>query len=70
MNNLKFKTNLKCDGCVQAIKPALDQDNKISSWEVDLADPNKTLTVVTDHNPLAIRQLLESAGYQAENISA
>ncbi len=40
----KFKTNLKCGGCLATVKPHLDKVAEIS-YTVDLADANKILTV-------------------------
>ncbi|PWJ59457.1 copper chaperone [Dyadobacter jejuensis] len=70
METLKFKTNIKCGGCIAAVKPVLDQDQKIASWEVDLASPEKILTVLTDHNALEVSDMLKTAGYNAEKIPA
>jgi len=48
MKTLKFKTSLKCNGCVNAIKPHLDKVEGIVSWNVDLKSPNKIVEVTTD----------------------
>lgn len=45
MNTFRFKTDLNCDACVAAVKPHLDTEPSISRWDVDLAAPEKTLTV-------------------------
>ena len=45
MEQLKFKTSLKCDGCIAAIKPGIEQIQGIESWNVDLASPDKVLSI-------------------------
>lgn len=42
---LNFKTNLNCQSCVASVKPHLDKEAAIDSWEVDTSSPDKTLTV-------------------------
>ncbi len=44
-HTLKFRTNLNCNACVAAVKPFLDNEPSISSWDVDIASSGKTLTV-------------------------
>lgn len=44
-NELKFKTNIDCGGCVKAVTPFLSKVEGISKWEVDTANPDKILTV-------------------------
>lgn len=46
--NLKFKTNINCGGCIVKVKPHLDNAEGVSNWEVDTANKNKVLTVKTD----------------------
>jgi copper chaperone len=45
METLRFKTSLKCGGCVKAITPGLESLNKIEKWSVDLENPDKVLEV-------------------------
>ena len=66
MNTLKFKTNIKCGACVAAVTPHLTSAEGIENWQVDLQDPNRTLTVETDKSPEKVAQLLKKAGYEAE----
>lgn len=66
---MKFKTNMKCDGCIAVVKPALDQAVGAGNWKVDLSDPMKTLTI---DFPLVdaghIQKILDEVGYQVEEI--
>ncbi len=67
MNTLKFKTNVKCNGCKKAITPCLDGQANISSWKVDIFDPERILIVEGDDlDPIHIINLLREAGYHAE----
>lgn len=71
MKEFKFKTNLRCESCLAKVGPLLDQTHQIKSWVVDLKDPNKMLVVFSDINfdPLAVKILFSSAGYQAIEVS-
>mgnify|MGYP001419363377 CR=1 FL=1 len=45
MEILRFKTSLKCGGCVQAITPGLESIIQIGKWTVDLENPDKVLEI-------------------------
>lgn len=69
MKTLKFQTNVKCGGCVATIAPYLNQEQGISSWNVDTTDPQRILTVETESLTSGeIIVLMNKAGYQAESI--
>ncbi len=64
METLRFKTSLKCGGCVKAITPGLESLNKIEKWSVDLESTDKVLQVeaagdITDE----IMESVKKAGY-------
>jgi copper chaperone len=66
MKTLKFQTNVKCGGCVAAITPHLNQEQGISSWNVDTTDPQRILTIETENlTSEEIIGLMNKAGYQA-----
>lgn len=74
MSTLKFKTNLKCAGCMYAIKPYMDNLKGIKSWDVDLESKDKIVEVVTDTaTPEEIKEAIEKAigeaGYSAQLIN-
>jgi len=74
MNTLKFKTNLKCAGCMNAIKPYMDNLEGVESWDVDLDSRDKIVKVVTDTASAdeikdAIEKAIGEAGYSAELIN-
>lgn len=70
METSKFKTNIKCGGCIAAVNPHLDKLSEIEKWEVDTQDPDKVLTVQskTGVNDQEIIDVLETAGYKAEKL--
>ena len=60
----QFRTNLRCGSCVATLKPYLDREPGVDSWAVDIASPNKTLTVDGDASPESVKEALARAGYQ------
>jgi len=70
MNNLKFKTNINCGGCIKAVTPHLDKTEGIKSWQVDTVNPDKILTVEADGTDAQkVQQVVEKAGFKAEAIA-
>ncbi|GAA4905405.1 heavy-metal-associated domain-containing protein [Mucilaginibacter defluvii] len=70
METLKFKTNIKCGGCIAAVTPALNSLKGVKDWQVDVATPEKVLTINSDDtlSEQAIIAALKEKGYQAESI--
>lgn len=69
MNTLKFKTTIKCGGCIATVTPFLNKIEGISTWSVDTNSPDKILTVETETvSPDEITNTLKGAGYQANLI--
>lgn len=67
MATTHFKTNLKCNGCIAAVKPSLDAIEGLTTWEVDLASPEKELTAEIDSEAVSekIISAFKAAGYEA-----
>lgn len=67
METLKFKTNIKCGGCIATVTPFLDKLPEISKWEVDTNNPDKVLTVESSDELAAktVIDTLKEAGYVA-----
>lgn len=66
---LRFKTNLHCSGCMDRVKPVLDQADTIASWNLDLNHPDKILEVQSRGiGAEEVIALLAGRGYQAEEI--
>jgi copper chaperone len=69
MNTLKFKTNVKCGGCIATVTPHLNQVRGIINWNVDTTDPMKIMTIETEGiSAQEITSVMKIAGYQAELI--
>src|SRR5687768_3703196 len=60
----QFKTDLRCGGCVAAVKPHLDREPGVDQWEVDVASPDKTLTVDGDAPAEAVKAAVARSGFQ------
>ncbi len=70
MKTIRFKTTIKCNGCLAAVTPFLDQEGLIERWKVDLIHPDKILEIVADETltPERVIALVSLAGYHAEQI--
>lgn len=66
METYRFKTTLKCSGCVAKLKPHLDKLQV--EWNVDLSSPEKTITVTTGLPAAEIKAAIEAAGFKAEQL--
>lgn len=70
MNELKFKTNINCGGCVKAVSGTLNSNVEIESWNVDVTNPDKTLTVKTNTlTPEQVVELINNIGFVAKQAS-
>jgi copper chaperone CopZ len=70
METLKFKTNIKCSGCIAKATPFLNEAAGEDNWEVDIQNPDKILTIAADSlSEEAIRKAVNAAGYTAEEIN-
>jgi copper chaperone len=69
-----YKTNINCIGCVQQVKPHLDQleqSKEIKHWHLDLNSPDHVLTI--DTNSLSsdeVTEVIASAGFRATPVVA
>ena len=69
METIKFKTNIKCGGCVATVTPFLNADEKIENWQVDLESADRILTVNTSQSADEVSELVKKAGYTAQEIN-
>lgn len=70
MTTLKFKTNIKCSGCLAKVSPFLNEEASIETWEVDIFTPEKILTVETSEaGNEKIIKAVEKAGYTIEPVN-
>ena len=68
MESIKFKTDIKCMGCVAQVTPHLNETIGHENWEVDITTPSKILTVKGEPNENKIKEALQKAGFKAEEI--
>ena len=67
MNTLRFKTSLKCNGCVSKVTPSLNEIKGIKNWKVEFTVPQSTLEVETDEDiEQEIIDAVKKAGYTIE----
>jgi copper chaperone len=66
---LRFKTNIKCNGCIFQVSPYLNEADGISKWEVETAHQDKILTVHSDGvSEGEIIKMVRESGFNAESI--
>jgi len=65
MEVLKFQTNIKCSACLAKVTAALNETVGENNWEVDLENPQKTLTVRGDNSANEIIAAIKEVGFEA-----
>ena len=69
MKEMKFKTTIKCSGCLAKVSPQLNKEEGIEAWDVDLEDPQRILTVKSDTTTEEeIVAAVEEAGFEIEKV--
>jgi copper chaperone len=70
METLKFKTTIKCAGCIATVTPVLDEKLGKDNWQVDIQSPEKILTIAPNAtvDEAQLVKAIESAGYKAERV--
>lgn len=65
MKELKFRTNINCQSCVNAVSDSLNSLKEINDWDVDTQNPNKILTVHGESlRPEMVEKTVEGAGFK------
>lgn len=68
MVKYKYTTNINCNGCIMKAKRVLDEIG-LESWEVDIENPDKILTVCSENNlENEIPEKLQKIGFIANLI--
>lgn len=67
MQTFKFKTNFKCQGCIDTVQPHLDKIEGVTKWKVINDKTYKILVVETDDktDKQQIIDAVKEAGYDA-----
>jgi len=70
MQTIKYKTNIKCGGCIATVAPYLNELKDLEKWEVDTNSPDKVLTIqgTSESIDQEVVNSLKKAGYTAEKI--
>lgn len=68
MESLKFKTTIKCSGCVAKVTPHLNETVGEGNWNVDLMDPSRVLTISESVDAVKVKEAVEKAGFRAEKV--
>ncbi|MBA4054412.1 MAG: heavy metal transport/detoxification protein [Marivirga sp.] len=68
METIKFKTTIKCSGCVAKVTPFLNEALGEGNWQVDTTNPSKVLTVAGQPDHTKVIATVEKAGYKAEQL--
>jgi copper chaperone len=73
MKTLKFKSNIKCTGCLAKVSPILNAEPMLTKWEVDILTPEKTLTIQTNEEDTekvikAIEKGIATVGFKIEEL--
>ena len=71
METVKFKTNIKCSGCLGKVTPFLNESAGANNWQVDIENPDKILSIGANDgiSPEVIIKAIQQAGYKAERIA-
>lgn len=71
MQKLKFKTNINCGNCVRTVTGFINEVDGIEKWEVDVANPEKILTVEGEElDGEEIVKAVEEAGFDISKVTA
>ena len=65
MNQIQFKTNINCGGCIKSVTPYLNALDDIDAWQVNTEVAEKILTVETEVSPNEIGQKVIAAVSEA-----
>ncbi len=66
-----FKTSINCNSCLSKVKPVLDARAEIRSWQIDLENPDKILTVETDTLKASdVIEMVDNVGFEIEPLDA
>ena len=66
-----FKTSINCNSCLSKVKPALDARAEITSWQIDLENSDKILTVETETLKASdVIEMVDNVGFEIEPFDA
>lgn len=68
MEERRYRTSAKCNGCVSAIAGKLDEIMGPEDWNIDLTSPDRVLTVKSDVAEEEIVSRVKGLGFKIEHI--
>jgi copper chaperone len=70
METMKFKTTIKCSGCVASVTQVLNEVAGENNWKVDTEVPEKILTITSaqDIKEESVIAAIDKKGYKAERL--
>lgn len=68
METIKFKTNIKCSGCIAKVTPHLDEAVGEHNWNVDISNPSKILIVAGEVSESKVKEAVQKAGFKIEKV--
>jgi copper chaperone len=68
METIKFRTDIKCSGCIAKVTPHLNQVAGAENWTVDIANPSKILSVEGVVDEAKIKEAVQKAGFKIEKV--
>ena len=68
MEERRYRTSAKCNGCVSAIAGKLDEIMGREDWNIDLKSPDRVLTVKSDVAEEEIVSRVNGLGFKIERI--
>lgn len=64
MKTFEFTSTIKCQACVNTVTPVLNNFPGIQSWNVDLQDPSRKLSIQAENlDVLKLQEALKALGY-------
>jgi len=69
MKTFEFTSTIKCQACVNAVSPVLNNFPGIYSWKVDLQDPSRKLTIQAETlDETKLQEALKNIGYTITSV--
>lgn len=68
MEERRYRTSAKCNGCVSAIAGKLDEIMGREDWNIDLKSPDRVLAVKSDVAEEEIVSRVKGLGFKIERI--
>ncbi|MCG8319689.1 MAG: heavy-metal-associated domain-containing protein [Cytophagales bacterium] len=70
MKKMQFKTNINCNACIKSVTPFLNELDTVDTWQVDIDNPDKILTVESgDNNRNEVMDAVNKAGFEIEPLA-